>query len=69
MEPKSIIRFLHHDVVYRVEFLYFNKTVVLSSKKSDSTMVLLIFDDTAVVLSDFFDESTMVLLKSKNQTR
>ena len=40
MAQKSITRFLHHGAVYRVGFLDLNNTMALSSKKSDSAMVL-----------------------------
>ena len=70
MARKSITRFLRHGVVYRIEYLEFNKTMVLSSKKSKSSMSLYpklaIFDDSTMMLFDFFDDCTMVLLKSKN---
>ena len=52
------------------DFLDFNNNMVLSSKKSNRTMLLspklAIFDDSPMVLFDFFDDSSTVLLKFKN---
>ena len=47
--------------------------MVISLKKTDSTMVispkLAIFEDITKVLSVFFNDVTMVLLKSENLTQ
>ena len=40
MTQKSINRFLHQVVVYRVGVLYLNNTMVVSLKKSDRTTML-----------------------------
>ena len=62
MAQKSITRYLSHDFIFRDGSLDFNNTMVLSSK-------IAIFDYSTMMLSDFFDNITMVLLKSKNPTR
>ena len=64
MAQKSITKFLRHRDVYRVGLLNYKK-------KSDSIMVLWSkmanFGDNTMVQTDFFDDSTMVLLELKKK--